>query len=81
MGRSVWDFAISEPHVVSVEHGFFSGKAVIRLDGEVIFKRKSKFFDTGHEHRFTVDEKKCIVRIIARTFHFTYELWVDGKLE
>lgn len=40
-------------HWVELNHGFFSGKRTILVDGEQILQEK-KFFDNGSEHDFTM---------------------------
>lgn len=76
-----WSFSLADPHSVTLTHGAVSGQVVIALDGREVFRRESKVWDTGLEHRFEVEGKPCIVRIIARSTHADYELWVDGKLQ
>lgn len=76
-----WEIEIAGPHTVRVEHNTISGKLVISLDGEEILRRPRKFWDTGCEHRFTVDGTRCLVRVVYITYHCLYELWVDGKLQ
>jgi len=69
-------------HKVRVEHWrIFSGKARIWLDGQLLWERSFKFWDTGFEYRFTMDNLPCIVRALYRTWEYEYELWVDGKLQ
>ncbi len=80
MRRTDWQIDAHGEHTVSVEHGFWSGKVIIRVDNAEIFQRSSKLWDTGMEHRFDIGGVPCIVRIICRPFGYTYELWVDGKL-
>ncbi len=81
MKTQEWHIEHPKKHVVRVEHGFWSGRAAIRLDHNEIFRRGVKLFDTGFEHRFAIDGLPCILRVINRPFHYTYELWVDGKLQ
>jgi len=81
MTRTEWHIAEPKPHTVSVEHGFWSGKAIICVDNQEIFRRTGKLWDTGLEHRFDIDGVPCIVRIIHRFLSYSYELWVDGKLK
>ncbi|MCL6646688.1 MAG: hypothetical protein K6U88_17325 [Dehalococcoidia bacterium] len=51
------------------------------MDGQVIYQRGFKFWDTGFEHRFELEGLPHIVRALYRTWHYEYELWVDGKLQ
>jgi hypothetical protein len=77
-----WHLSKPSPHVVRVEHWWlFSGKAKILVDGEVVHYRHSKFWDLGLEHRFELGGLPCLVRVLYRTWHYEYELWVDGKLQ
>jgi hypothetical protein len=76
-----WNIEQPSKHAVRIDHSFWSGRAVIYLDGQDLFRRGIKVWDTGFEHRFKIDGVPCIVRVITRPFHFTYELWVDGKLQ
>lgn len=77
-----WIVPGTQPHTVRVEHcRLFSGKARILLDGQEIYHRKFSLYDTGFEHRFVLDGLPAIVRALFRTWHYEYELWVDGKLK
>ncbi len=66
-------------HVVELEHGYWSGKRVIKVDG-VVIEQGGKLLDTGSEHRFQIGDQPCVLRIKNRMFHFEFELFVDGKL-
>ncbi|MDT8391989.1 MAG: hypothetical protein RRC34_15925 [Lentisphaeria bacterium] len=77
-----WKIAGSPAHTVRIEHWWlFSGKARILIDGEEIFCRPFCLWDTGFEHRFELGGKPTIVRCLFRTWHYEYELWIDGKLQ
>ena len=76
-----WRIVSPPGHTVRIEHGFWSGRALIYLNGEKIFERNRKLWDLGLEHRFAIDGSPCILIVISRPLHFTYELWVDGKLQ
>ena len=77
-----WTIPGAKPHTVHVEHSpFFLGKARILVDGQEIYRRKYSLYDTGFEHRFDLDGLPAIVRALYRTWHYQYELWVDGKLK
>ena len=80
MAHKVWIIGESAgKHVIELEHGFWSGNRVIKVDGQEIHRSK-KLWDTGTEHRFKVASQDCIVRIRNSPFSFQYELFVDGKL-
>lgn len=82
MRTKKWFVETENPHTVRVEHWWvWSGKVHIYVDDELIYERRSKIWDTGLEHRFKIDELPYIVRILYRTWHYEYELWVDGKLQ
>ena len=76
-----WSIGTAKPHVVRVQHWRLSGAARITLDGETIYQRGLKWWDTGFEHRFELEGLPCIVRALYRTWHYEYELWVNGKLQ
>jgi hypothetical protein len=76
-----WQVEKPAAHSVMVEHWRISGKARISVDGNVIYQRDSKLYDTGFEHRFKIDGLPCIVRAMYRTWCYEYELWMDGKLQ
>jgi len=38
-------------------------------------------YDTGFEHRFEINGLPALVRAMFRTWHYEYELWIDGKLQ
>lgn len=81
MHSQEWTTDVATPHRVRVEHNRLSGSARVLADGEVVFERPFTFWDTGFEHRFTLDGLPAIVRVIYRTWHYTYELWLDGRLQ
>lgn len=76
-----WEIGVASPHTVRVAHNLLIGKVVLSLDGREIFRREHRFWDTGCEHRFAVDGTRCLLRILYRTWHYEYELWVDGRLQ
>ena len=82
MRTQKWFVETENPHTVRVEHWWiWSGKVHIYVDDELIYERRSKIWDTGLEHRFKIDGLPYIVRILYQTWHYQYELWVDGKLQ
>ena len=77
-----WKVSGTPAHTVRVEHWrVFSGRARVLLDGEEIYHRKYSLYDTGFEHRFELNGLPAIVRSLYRTWHYEYELWIDGKLQ
>lgn len=80
MATKVWTFELDGVRqVVEVEHGWWGGKRIIKLNGKEI-DRERKVFDTGTEHRFKIDSHECQLRIRTIFDHFEYELFIDGKL-
>ncbi|KAK7092320.1 fas apoptotic inhibitory molecule 1-like [Littorina saxatilis] len=77
---AVWDIALSDGvHKVEFEHGTTTGKRVIRVDGEEIYRADWMFKLVGREH-FTVSKAKCTVSIDAVSgFAYEYTLEVNGK--
>jgi len=76
-----WLVESENPHTVQVDHWRGSGRANIYVDDELIYARRSKWYDTGLEHRFKVDGLPYLIRIYPMAFYFQYELWVEGKLQ
>ena len=77
-----WSVKLDTQHAVRVEHhSAISGRVVILVDGREAYRRRSKFWDLGLEHRFQLDGKPCLLRIRLVTWHYEYELWVDGRLQ
>jgi len=80
MAYRTWTIEVDgNNHTVAVEHGYWSGKRVITLDGNILEKSR-KFWDTGSEHRFDVDGRPCILKIRNSPFHYDFELFLDGRL-
>ena len=77
-----WIIGKGSPHTVRVEHWrWWSGRARVLLDWREVWQRASKWYDTGFECRFEVDGLSCLVRALYRTWHYEYELWLDGKIQ
>jgi hypothetical protein len=76
-----WRPTLAQAHVVEVRHNWVTGKAAVLVDGNPVYWRVDKFWDTGFEARFALEGSACIVRALYRTWHYEYELWLDGKLQ
>jgi mannose-6-phosphate isomerase-like protein (cupin superfamily) len=77
-----WTTDGDSPRTVRIEHwSVFSGRARITIDGKEIYLRKRSLYDIGFEHRFKLDGLPAIIRCLFRTWHYEYELWIDGKLQ
>ena len=83
MAIRTWLVEGKTSQTVKIEHEFvwFGNRIRIWIEDNLIYERKPKLFDLGEEFRFKIEDQPCIVRIIPRTFDFSYELWVDGKLQ
>ena len=84
MANKTWIFELEDGrHVVEIEHGYWSGKRIIKVDGKQV-EVSGKIIDTGSEHRFEISGHKCILRIRPGTlgglFGFEFELFLDGRL-
>ena len=84
MTNKIWEFELEgRMHKVELEHGYWSGKKTIKVDGKVIINTSWNLFDTGGEYRFKIDDHPSIVRIRVQTLGFSsciYELFIDGHL-
>ena len=81
MAKQVWTFTLDDgSHVVELDHRLWSGVREIKVDGKLAEKSRKFWWDRGTEHRFDISGATCVLRIIAQTFGFRYELLVDGKL-
>ena len=65
-------------HTVHVEHGSFSGKRSITVDGKPLTK-DTKFIDTGGEYPFQINAHRGVVIIRNNLLGFTYDVGIDGK--
>ena len=64
-------------HTIVLEHGTWSGKRVIKLDGQVI-EKSQKTLDSGTDHFFEIGDHVCAIHIRSRGVGFKYELSIDG---
>lgn len=80
MSKKIWTFASKDGnHAVELDHGFWSGKREITIDG-VPLESSSKIWDTGSVHHFEVSGVPCVLQIKGNLLSFKYNLYVDGKL-
>lgn len=83
MTEKTWHFELEDgQHVVELDHGYFSGKRKIRLDGAVILESAETqhlVFDTGSVHEFHTGSHPCAVIIRTNGITFSYDLAVDGR--
>ena len=80
MAKKRWAFKLDNAdHSVELEHGWWSGKREIIIDG-VPWESSTKFFDTGSVHHFKISEVPCVLHIKNKVFTFQYDFYVNGKL-
>ena len=80
MARKVWRFKLADgQHTVELDHGYWSGKREITVDG-VPLESSSKIWDTGSVHHFEVSGTPCVLHIKGKALSFDYKLYVNGKL-
>lgn len=78
MARKRWTVpGPRRPHVVDLEHGFFSGRRRIRVDGRVVVDER-RMNDTGSEHEVAIGNRKGIVVVRWQGLRFRHDLVVDG---
>lgn len=69
----------SGTHVLTLHHGYITGRAMISIDGEPVFYRHRKWVDFGLAEMLNVGGFDCLVQI-EPTFRgtFQYRLLIDG---
>eukprot|EP00730_Choanoeca_flexa_P016032 TRINITY_DN7494_c0_g1_i2.p1 TRINITY_DN7494_c0_g1~~TRINITY_DN7494_c0_g1_i2.p1 ORF type:complete len:204 (+),score=31.22 TRINITY_DN7494_c0_g1_i2:128-739(+) len=78
-----WTVALKDgTHKVIFEHGTISGKRVIQVDGEEIFRKNWMFKLVGTED-FVIgkgsDKHRAVISITPTGMNYVYQLKVDGK--
>lgn len=79
----VWEVPLSDKvHRIEFEHGTTTGRRVIRVDGQEVFRKDWQFKLVGNETFVLPDGKtRCDILIQASNgFNYEYTLLVDGKL-
>lgn len=78
MTTKTWNFELDGfKHTVVLEHGYFSGKRKIRVDGKMVEESK-KLFDMGSDHIFAVAGHTCSIHIRTNWVTFYYDFAIDG---
>jgi hypothetical protein len=82
--KTVWTFELEDgKHTVELDHGLYSGRRAIRLDGRLV-ERTSKprflLFDTGSDHAFQISDHQCVILIRTDGLTFNYHLVIDDTL-
>ncbi|KAK6181483.1 hypothetical protein SNE40_009325 [Patella caerulea] len=75
-----WEVSLSDGvHKIEFEHGTTTGKRVIRVDGQDIYRQEWMFKLVGKEH-FDLGKAKLVISIDAVSgFAYEYTLEVNGK--
>lgn len=76
-----WDFRDDDlrRYTVELEHGFWSGKRAISVNGrEVIRERRMFGFDMGSQHGFDMEGHAALLRIRTSGMTYAFDLYVDG---
>jgi len=78
MGKRTWEVTVYEgKHVIKLRHGYFTGKRIIWLDGNVI-EESRKISNHASQYFFSIEDKKCEVGITSNGFTYAYYLLVDN---
>lgn len=70
-------------HQIYLRHGWWTGRAEIRVDGNLIFERPSPrlYADFGFAHRFEVDGTPCVVRVVSTFLTFRHERLIGEEAD
>jgi hypothetical protein len=83
MAQKSWSFQLEDgTHTIDLEHGYWSGKRKIRLDGKLL-QESSKvqhfLFDTGSETPFQINGHSGNVLVRTNGITFSYDVILDGR--
>jgi Fas apoptotic inhibitory molecule (FAIM1) len=86
MSTKSWQLTLDRPHVVVLEHGYFSARRHITLDGREVADirpgplRAVRLWNTVTDHPFTIDGHPCAVRVDpSNGMNYQFDLIVDGR--
>lgn len=81
MTHKVWTVNFPDgQHTIELEHGYFSGKKVISVDGRVVHESKN-LFDMGGNYPILVARQPCTVVIRTNGFTYSYDLRTNDSVE
>lgn len=79
MAKRVWTVDLPDgSHTVELEHGYWSGKRVVRVDGNIVLQTR-KLLDYGSSYAIPIGSHQGVVLISTNGITFDYDLAVDGK--
>ncbi len=86
MAAHEWQVTLDRPHTITVERAAtallpgVSAGYTVAVDGQRVAQEEGlNLMDTGFEQRFELDGRQVLVLVRFQGFHYTYELWIDGK--
>jgi hypothetical protein len=83
MAKKVWTVYLEDgAHTVELEHGYFSGKRAIRVDGRPFPLPPASarsFFDFGSDHPIRIGQHAAAVHIRTSGLTYRYDLSIDGR--
>lgn len=78
MAHRQWTvFVDGNRHEVELEHAYWSGRRVVRVDGEEVLNRR-QFMDMGSVDAVPVGSKTAVVVVRTNGLTFRYDLVIDG---
>ena len=79
MATKTWHVdLIDGRHTIELDHGTFSDKRVVRVDGAIVAEER-RMLDLGSAHSFWVGERLLTIRIRSNGLRFSYELQINGE--
>ncbi len=80
MARRRWEFDTdNRRHVVEFEHGYFSGKRKITVDGNTTTERGRPFMDHSGQYPIRLEGHGAAIWVSTNGFTYSYDLIVDGR--
>jgi FAIM1 (Fas apoptotic inhibitory molecule) protein len=86
MSTKSWQIRLDRPHVIIIEHGYFSARRRITVDGREIADirpgplRAVMLWNTITEHPFELDGHACAIRVDpSNGMNYQFDLLVDGR--
>jgi hypothetical protein len=87
VAKKTWQVTLDgRPHEIVLEHGYFSARRHITLDGAEIADirpgrlRAVRLWNTITEHPFTIDGHTCAIRVDpSNGMNYQFDLIVDGR--